>query len=90
MATAGADGLLHVYDVQVIAAVTATLHMMLRVPSFLCAQAKEKRWSWNAGVDRPGIFEIVWQQSGKFNRIAMAMEKCTVGVVDLTQIPELQ
>ncbi|KAI0756874.1 WD40 repeat-like protein [Daedaleopsis nitida] len=53
-------------------------------------RAKEKRWSWSAGKPKPSIFEIVWQQSGNLNRIAMAMEKCTVGVVDLTRIPEVQ
>ena len=53
-------------------------------------QAKEKRWSWFAGSSQPSIFEIVWQQSGNLNRIAMAMERRTVGVVDLTRIPELQ
>ncbi|RPD55852.1 WD40 repeat-like protein [Lentinus tigrinus ALCF2SS1-6] len=52
--------------------------------------AKQKRWSWYAGASQPSIFEIVWQQSGNLNRIAMAMERRTVGVVDLTRIPELQ
>ncbi|TBU34793.1 WD40 repeat-like protein [Dichomitus squalens] len=53
-------------------------------------RAKEKRWSWNAGTPNSSIFEIEWQQSGNLNRIAMAMEKTTVGVVDLTKVPELQ
>ncbi|KAH9944279.1 WD40 repeat-like protein [Epithele typhae] len=66
--TAGADGWLHIYDVQ----------------------ARKKRWSWHAGNHRPSIFEIVWQQSGQLNRIAMAMEQCTVGVVDLTKVLELR
>ncbi|KAM5531714.1 hypothetical protein V8D89_014634 [Ganoderma adspersum] len=53
-------------------------------------RAKHKRWSWSAGSTNPSIFEIEWQQSGNLNRIAMAMEKATVGVVDLTKVPELQ
>ena len=85
IATAGGDGCLHIYDIRV----------SLIAGDELCKantfdQAKEKRWSWSAGTPNSSIFEIEWQQSGNLNRIAMAMEKTTVGVVDLTKVPELQ
>ncbi|KAI0825010.1 WD40 repeat-like protein [Trametes gibbosa] len=49
-------------------------------------QTKQKIWSYSAG--KFGIFELSWQQSGKLNRIAMALGNRSVGVVDLTRIQE--
>ncbi|KZT02500.1 WD40 repeat-like protein [Laetiporus sulphureus 93-53] len=53
-------------------------------------KAKQKRWSWYAGSEKPGIFEIDWQQSGNINRMALALESNQVGVVDVTRVPLLQ
>ncbi|KAI0361488.1 WD40 repeat-like protein [Trametes cingulata] len=72
-ATAGGDGWLYVYDIQVCAPML---------------QTKERKWSYSVG--KRGIFEISWQQSGNLDRIAMALENHSVGIADLTRIPELQ
>ncbi|KAI0778305.1 WD40 repeat-like protein [Trametes elegans] len=53
-------------------------------------RTQQKLWAHNTGKGKRGIFEISWQQSGNLNRIAMALEKGDVAVVDLTRIPELQ
>ncbi|KAI0931269.1 hypothetical protein AcW1_001282 [Taiwanofungus camphoratus] len=53
-------------------------------------KARKKRWSWYAGSEKPGIFEIDWQQSGNINRMALALESHQVGVVDVTRVPLLQ
>ncbi|CCL98106.1 uncharacterized protein FIBRA_00100 [Fibroporia radiculosa] len=53
-------------------------------------KARQKRWSWYAGSEKPGIFEIDWQQSGNINRMALALESNQVGVVDVTRVPFLQ
>ncbi len=88
LATGGADGWLYIYDVAV--SVDVGLLSLSTLLMTATLQAKEKRWSWHTGSSQPSIFEIVWQQSGNLNRLAMAMERRTVGVVDLTRIPELQ
>ncbi|KAF5392424.1 hypothetical protein D9757_002332 [Collybiopsis confluens] len=45
-------------------------------------------WSWFAGVEKPGVFEIDWQthSSEKVDRIAMALECRSVGVIDLQKV----
>lgn len=53
-------------------------------------KSRQKRWSWYAGSEKPGIFEIDWQQSGNINRMALALESNQVGVVDVTRVPLLQ
>jgi hypothetical protein len=53
-------------------------------------QAKEKAWSWFAGAEKPGVFEIDWQRVGDVNRIALALECRQVGVIDVAWIPALQ
>jgi transducin (beta)-like 1 len=53
-------------------------------------QEKQKLWSWFAGFDMPGVFELDWQKSGKHNRIAMALECRLACVADVEQIPALQ
>ncbi|KAG5716340.1 F-box-like/WD repeat-containing protein TBL1XR1 [Termitomyces sp. T112] len=50
----------------------------------------EKKWSWYAGPDRPGVYEIDWQVVDGFNRIALALERSLVAVIDVDQIPALQ
>ncbi|KAF8079015.1 WD40 repeat-like protein [Lyophyllum atratum] len=52
--------------------------------------AQEKRWSWYAGAERPGVFEIDWQVAEGINRIALALECRQVAVIDVTKIPALQ
>ncbi|KAI5122354.1 hypothetical protein M0805_004112 [Coniferiporia weirii] len=46
-------------------------------------------WSWYAGPDKPGIYEIDWHQTGKTNRIAMCLETRAVGIIDVTRVPAL-
>ncbi|KAJ3869329.1 WD40-repeat-containing domain protein [Lentinula novae-zelandiae] len=48
-------------------------------------------WSWFAGADRPGVFEIDWQthKSQNIERIAMALECRLVGVIDLRRVPAI-
>lgn len=46
-------------------------------------------WTWFAGAGRPGIYEIYWQQKGDLNRIALCLEACGVGIVDVTKVPPL-
>jgi len=53
-------------------------------------EAQKKTWSWFAGFHKPGIFELDWQQSGNINRIAMALERWSVGVVDVSRVDALQ
>ncbi|KAG6842428.1 hypothetical protein C0991_007558 [Blastosporella zonata] len=49
----------------------------------------EKKWSWYAGPDRPGVFEIDWQVVDGINRIALALECRLVAVIDVKKIPAL-
>ncbi|KAF9469758.1 WD40-repeat-containing domain protein [Collybia nuda] len=50
---------------------------------------QEKEWSWYAGHDRPGVFEIDWQVHQGINRIALALECQQVAVIDVSKIPAL-
>ncbi|KAG5639567.1 hypothetical protein H0H81_012238 [Sphagnurus paluster] len=52
----------------------------------------EKRWSWYAGAEKPGVFELDWQvvESEGINRIALALECRDVVVIDVSKIPSLQ
>ncbi|GBE77654.1 WD40 repeat-like protein [Sparassis crispa] len=50
-------------------------------------KTRTRRWSWFAGTERPGIFEIDWQLAGKTSRLAMALQSQQVGVIDLTHVP---
>ncbi|TEB38709.1 WD40 repeat-like protein [Coprinellus micaceus] len=47
-------------------------------------------WSWFAGADRPGVFEVDWQMKNGYNRISLALEARKVMVLDCTKIPALQ
>ena len=47
-------------------------------------------WSWFAGADRPGVFEVDWQMKDGFNRISLALEARKVMVLDCMKIPALQ
>lgn len=51
-------------------------------------QSQVKVWSWFAGADKPGVFEIDWQNhnSGNIDRIGMALECRSVGVIDLRKV----
>ncbi|RDB29531.1 F-box-like/WD repeat-containing protein TBL1Y [Hypsizygus marmoreus] len=51
--------------------------------------AQEKRWSWFAGAEKPGVFEIDWQVHEGINRIALALECRLVAVIDVTKIAVL-
>lgn len=44
-------------------------------------------WSWCAGSDKPGVFEIDWQEEDGVNRIAMALECREVAVLDVNKLP---
>jgi len=43
-------------------------------------------FSWFAGTDKPGVFEIDWQQHNGIDRIALALECREVAVLDVTKI----
>ncbi|TFK77481.1 WD40 repeat-like protein [Pluteus cervinus] len=52
---------------------------------------KQKRWSWFAGSDKPGVFEIDWQQQEDgLNRVALALECRQLAVIDAQKIPALR
>ena len=60
------------------------------VLAHLFSQGGAMVWSWYAGADRPGVFELDWQMKDGFNRIALALEGRKVAVVDCTKVPALQ
>jgi len=45
-----------------------------------------KKWGWFAGPEKPGVFEIAWQQTSGINRIALALERHQVGVIDVSAL----
>lgn len=47
-------------------------------------------WSWFAGAEKPGVFEVDWQFKDGYNRISLALEGRKVMVLDCTKIPALQ
>ncbi|KAJ7492077.1 WD40 repeat-like protein [Mycena latifolia] len=53
---------------------------------------REIAWSWFAGFDKPGVFEIDWQAAPTLglDRIALALECRAVAVIDVTKVPALQ
>lgn len=53
-------------------------------------QTRAKKWSWYAGTDRPGVFEIDWQDQEGVNRIAIALECRQVAVIDVKKIAALR
>ncbi|EJC98713.1 WD40 repeat-like protein [Fomitiporia mediterranea MF3/22] len=46
-------------------------------------------WSWFAGSEKSGIYEVTWQQVDRLNRIALCLESNYVAVVDVTRVPAL-
>jgi transducin (beta)-like 1 len=56
---------------------------------FLFWQERGMRWSWFAGYEKPGVFEIDWQTSDNLDRIALALER-NVAVIDVSKLPALQ
>ncbi|KAF8640399.1 hypothetical protein AX17_000068 [Amanita inopinata Kibby_2008] len=53
-------------------------------------ESRLKRWSWYAGADKPGVFEIDWQEHDGVSRIALALECRQVAVIDILGIPALR
>ncbi|KAJ7057089.1 WD40 repeat-like protein [Mycena amicta] len=53
-------------------------------------KTREMRWSWFAGFDKPGIFEIDWETGEGVDRIALALECRGVAVIDVLKVPALQ
>jgi transducin (beta)-like 1 len=53
-------------------------------------KTKKKKWSWYAGQDKPGVFEISWQQSGNLDRISLALERNQVGIIDVPRITAMK
>ncbi|KAJ7292731.1 WD40 repeat-like protein [Mycena rebaudengoi] len=53
-------------------------------------KAREMKWSWFAGFDQPGVFEIDWQSGGGLDRIALALECRNVAIIDISKIEALQ
>ncbi|KAF7784218.1 hypothetical protein Agabi119p4_383 [Agaricus bisporus var. burnettii] len=52
----------------------------------------EKKWTWFAGLEKPGVFEIAWQMVAALglNRLAVSLECRQVAIVDASKIPVLQ
>ncbi|KAK2461515.1 hypothetical protein APHAL10511_005978 [Amanita phalloides] len=53
-------------------------------------QTRTKRWSWYAGAEKPGVFEIDWQEHEGVSRLAVALECRQVAVIDTLGIPALR
>jgi transducin (beta)-like 1 len=53
-------------------------------------QARKLTWSWFAGVEKPGVYEIDWQADENLDRIALALECWKVAVIDVSKVPALQ
>ncbi|KAJ6486065.1 WD40 repeat-like protein [Mycena vitilis] len=51
---------------------------------------REMVWSWFAGFEKPGVFEIDWQTGENLDRISLSLECRNVAVVDVSKIPALQ
>ncbi|KAF9531829.1 WD40-repeat-containing domain protein [Crepidotus variabilis] len=47
-------------------------------------------FSWFAGTEKPGVFEIAWQEDQGINRIAVALECREVAVIDISKIDVFQ
>jgi transducin (beta)-like 1 len=89
LATGSGDGWLHIYDVKVGNSPSHKLLHGRRILIFL-PQAREMKWSWFAGFDQPGVFEIDWQSGGGLDRIALALECRNVAIIDISKIEALQ
>lgn len=50
------------------------------------SQSHHRGFSWYAGSEKPGVFEIDWQEYHGINRIALALECREVAVIDVTKI----
>ncbi|KAF8204464.1 WD40-repeat-containing domain protein [Mycena galopus ATCC 62051] len=50
----------------------------------------EMKWSWFAGYEKPGVFDIDWQTNDNLDRIAVALESWSVAVIDVSKVPALQ
>ncbi|KAJ7860520.1 WD40 repeat-like protein [Mycena leptocephala] len=53
-------------------------------------KARKLTWSWFAGFEKPGVYEIDWQTGDDLDRIALALECRNVAVIDVSKIPALQ
>ncbi|KAJ7919314.1 WD40 repeat-like protein [Mycena leptocephala] len=53
-------------------------------------KARERAWSWFAGWNRPGVFEIDWQTGENLDRIVLALECQSVAIIDVSKVPALQ
>ncbi|KAF8335143.1 WD40-repeat-containing domain protein [Amanita rubescens] len=53
-------------------------------------ESRLKRWSWHAGANKPGVFEIDWQEHEGISRLAVALECRQVAVIDALAIPALR
>ncbi|KAK7465521.1 hypothetical protein VKT23_005495 [Stygiomarasmius scandens] len=55
-------------------------------------KTKKKLWSWFAGEEKPGVFEIDWQgyEDEKIERLALALECRSLGIIDISSIPAIK
>ncbi|THV01436.1 WD40 repeat-like protein [Dendrothele bispora CBS 962.96] len=55
-------------------------------------KTKTKIWSWFAGEEKPGVFEIDWQsyEDEKIERLALALECKSLGLIDVSLIPAIR
>ena len=83
IATGSGDGWMHIYYTRVRFTLAFHHWPWLNV----CSQTQARIWSWYAGSDRPGVFEIDWQVHDGVNRIALALECQEVAVLDMNKLP---
>ncbi|KAJ6558241.1 WD40 repeat-like protein [Mycena capillaripes] len=53
-------------------------------------KSRDLIWSWFAGFEKPGVYEIDWQTGDNLDRIALALECRSVAVIDISKVPALQ
>ncbi|KAF4611781.1 hypothetical protein D9613_004153 [Agrocybe pediades] len=51
-------------------------------------KVRTRIWSWYAGKDKPGVFEIGWQKDEDVDRIAVALECRKVALVDMHKVEQ--
>lgn len=54
------------------------------------AKTGSRLFMWQSDKDKPGIFDLKWMQADGEDRLAMALEKRVVGLLDAREVPELR
>lgn len=82
LATGSGDGWLHMYHTRVCHVDSSLIVLLI----FCLLQSYNRVWSWFAGTDKPGVYEIDWQEHEGVNRLAMALECRQVAVLDVNKL----